>query len=199
MELPAPRREAAVPSSSASSPRPVPVIPPPAEDPAASPAAEAMLRNKPTVDEPTSEPTRSCDESVGQSEPNSTATAAGCGGIAKDGPVRGNLDRGQKSFQEPFFHLHKVAGVQADEGVVVARVDRHPLAAAEDHERLVGRADVAVEELLDGGGANWSPAATEEDRHGDVPATCLPGPEGCATMSVGSVIWYRGSQGNSQR
>ena len=86
VELPAPQLEAAVPSSSASSPRPVPVIPPPVEDPSASPAAEATLRNKPTADEPTSEPTRSCDESAGQSEPNATATVAGCGGIAKDGP-----------------------------------------------------------------------------------------------------------------
>ena len=90
VEPPAPQLDVAVPSSSASTPEPVPVIPPPAEDPAVPPPAEAMVRNKPTVDEPTSEPTRSCDESAGQGEPNSTATAAGCG---------------QKSCQEPFFQL----------------------------------------------------------------------------------------------
>jgi hypothetical protein len=68
------------------------VVPPPVEDPPASTTAEATLRNKPTADEPTPEQSRSCDKSAGQSEPNAIANVAGCGGIAKDGPIRGNLD-----------------------------------------------------------------------------------------------------------
>jgi len=106
VEPPAPRLDVAVASPAVSSPPAVPVTPPPAEVPPTSSAAEATLRNKPTADEPTPETSRSCDESAGQTEPNATANVAGCGGIAKDGPMRGNLDRGQWSVQEPSFHLH---------------------------------------------------------------------------------------------
>ena len=80
MELPATQLDVAVPSSSASTPQPVQVIPSPAEDPAVPPAAEAMVRNKPTGGEPTSELTGSCDEAVGEIEPNAGATVAGAGG-----------------------------------------------------------------------------------------------------------------------
>ena len=69
VDLPAPEREAAVPSFSGSSPQPVLEVPHPVEAPAAPPAAEAMLRNKPTADESTSETTGSYVENPGESKP----------------------------------------------------------------------------------------------------------------------------------
>ena len=86
VELPAPQLDVAVPSSSASSPQPVPVIPPPVAAPPASTTAEATLRNKPTVDESTSETTGVYVEVSGESKPTRSGTKSTVsGGEGGDG------------------------------------------------------------------------------------------------------------------